>query len=144
LKFHEGRILSSTVSLRKEGNVAGDVLANDLRALRKSRGLTLAEIAIKLGRSVGWVSQVERGLSTPSIGDLRAFAELFGVPISLFFGHEATNDIERGVVVRSGRRRSLGSNESGLVEELLSPDLGGSFEMLRSIFAPGAGTRRSL
>ncbi|WP_081709413.1 helix-turn-helix domain-containing protein [Mesorhizobium erdmanii] len=114
------------------------VLASDIRALRRARGLTLAEIALKLGRSVGWVSQVERGLSTPSVGDLRAFAELFGVPISLFFSHDVPVESERGVVVRAGRRRTLGTSESGLVEELLSPDLGGSFEMVRSIFAPGA------
>ena len=114
------------------------LLAGDIRALRKARGLTLAEIALKLGRSVGWVSQVERGLSTPSLGDLRAFAELFGVPLSLFFSHDVPAEKERGVVVRAGSRRSLGTSESGLVEELLSPDLGGSFEMLRSVFAPGA------
>ena len=114
------------------------VLASDIRALRRARGLTLAEIALKLGRSVGWVSQVERGLSTPSVSDLRAFAELFGVPISLFFSHDVPVESERGVVVRAGRRRTLGTSESGLVEELLSPDLGGSFEMVRSIFAPGA------
>ncbi|MBB6410553.1 transcriptional regulator with XRE-family HTH domain [Mesorhizobium sangaii] len=114
------------------------VLAGDIRALRKARGLTLAEIGLKLGRSVGWVSQVERGLSTPSLSDLRAFAELFGVPISLFFSHDVPVESERGVVVRAGRRRTLGTSESGLVEELLSPDLGGSFEMVRSVFAPGA------
>ena len=114
------------------------VLAGDIRALRRARGLTLAEIGLKLGRSVGWVSQVERGLSTPSLGDLRAFAELFGVPISLFFSHDVPVESERGVVVRAGRRRTLGTSESGLVEELLSPDLGGSFEMVRSVFAPGA------
>jgi len=114
------------------------VLASDIRALRRARGLTLAEIALKLSRSVGWVSQVERGLSTPSLSDLRAFAELFGVPISLFFSHDVPVESERGVVVRAGRRRTLGTSESGLVEELLSPDLGGSFEMVRSIFAPGA------
>ncbi|UCI23276.1 XRE family transcriptional regulator [Mesorhizobium sp. B2-8-5] len=114
------------------------LLAGDIRALRKVRGLTLAEIALKLGRSVGWVSQVERGLSVPSLGDLRAFASLFDVPISLFFSHDVPVEQERGVVVRAGSRRSLGTNESGLVEELLSPDLGGSFEMLRSVFAPGA------
>jgi len=114
------------------------VLASDIRALRRARGLTLAEIALKLGRSVGWVSQVERGLSTPSLSDLRAFAELFGVPISLFFSHDVPVESERGVVVRAGRRRTLGTSETGLVEELLSPDLGGSFEMVRSIFAPGA------
>ena len=117
------------------------LLAGDIRALRKARGLTLAEIALRLGRSVGWVSQVERGLSIPSLGDLRAFASLFDVPISLFFSHDVPVEQERGVIVRAGSRRSLGTSESGLVEELLSPDLGGSFEMLRSVFAPGAELR---
>lgn len=128
--------LSSSESL-PEGS-ANALLASDLRALRKARGLTLSEVALSLGRSVGWLSQVERGLSTPSITDLRAFAETFGVSLSLFFGHDVHDEDERGVVVRAGHRRSLGTSDSGLVEELLSPDLGGSFEMLRSEFAPGA------
>lgn len=124
----------------KQFSSAAGVLAADLRALRKARGLTLAEIALKLGRSVGWASQIERGISIPSIDDLKAFAELFGVQLSLFFAHEAPNEIERGVVVRAGKRRSIGTTDSGLVEELLSPDLGGSFEMVRSVFAPGAAS----
>ena len=41
------------------------MLARDIRALRKARGLTLAEAALKLGRSIGWLSQVERGISIP-------------------------------------------------------------------------------
>ena len=129
--------MTSTTARSEQDN--GDrLLAGDIRALRKARGLTLAEIALRLGRSVGWVSQVERGLSIPSLGDLRAFASLFDVPISLFFSHDVPVEQERGVIVRAGSRRSLGTSESGLVEELLSPDLGGSFEMLRSVFAPGA------
>ena len=114
------------------------MLAQDIRALRKARGLTLSEAALNLGRSIGWLSQVERGISIPSIEDMRLFAALFGVPLGLFFTHEVPDEAERGIVVRSGRRRSLGTAESGLVEELLSPDLGGSFELLRSVFAPGA------
>ena len=86
---------------------ASQLLARDIRALRKARGLTLAELGARLKRSIGWLSQVERGLSAPSLADLRAFAELFGVPLSLFFGHEAEREEERGVVVRSGRRRSI-------------------------------------
>ena len=114
------------------------MLAQDIRALRKARGFTLAETAMRVGRSIGWLSQVERGISIPSIEDMRLFAALFGVPLGLFFTHEVPDEAERGIVVRSGRRRSLGTAESGLVEELLSPDLGGSFELLRSVFAPGA------
>ncbi|WP_292423984.1 XRE family transcriptional regulator [Mesorhizobium sp.] len=128
----------ASTAVRPEQDNGERLLAGDIRALRKARGLTLSEIAFKLGRSVGWVSQVERELSVPSLGDLRAFAELFGVPLSLFFSHDVPVEKERGVVVRAGSRRSLGTSESGLVEELLSPDLGGSFEMLRSVFAPGA------
>jgi len=117
---------------------ADPTLARDIRALRKARGLTLTALAEKLGRSIGWMSQVERGLSVPSLEDLRSLAELYSVPLGLFFSHDVPLDAERGVVVRAGRRRALGTSESGLVEELLSPDLGGTFEMLRSVFAPGA------
>jgi transcriptional regulator with XRE-family HTH domain len=138
-KFPPGIVVSPESALLHEVRLtAAQLLARDIRALRKARGLTLAEIGAQLKRSIGWLSQVERGLSVPSLADLRAFAELFGVPLSLFFGHEAELEEERGVIVRAGRRRSLGTSESGLVEELLSPDLGGSFEMLRSVFAPGA------
>jgi transcriptional regulator with XRE-family HTH domain len=114
-------------------------LAGDIRALRKARGLTLSAIADRLGRSVGWLSQVERGLSIPTLADLRAFAETFKVPLSLFLHEPQTvSEEERGIIVRAGGRRSFGTSESGAVEELLSPDLGGTFAMLRSEFAAGS------
>ncbi len=138
-KFSRDTMARPAVSAIENGQARqAPLLARDIRALRKARGLTLAAIALKLGRSVGWVSQVERGLSVPALAALRALADLFAVPLSLFFAHEAADDAERGLIVRAGRRRTLGTSESGLVEELLSPDLGGSFELLRSEFAPGA------
>ncbi len=116
----------------------GAMLASDIRALRRARGLTLTDAARRVGRSVGWFSQVERGISVPSLSDLRAIANLFGVPLSLFFAHDVAREEERGVIVRAGSRRSLGTPDSGVVEALLSPDLGGGFELIRSEFAPGA------
>lgn len=113
-------------------------IGGDLRALRKSRSVTLADMAERLGRSVGWLSQVERGLSEPSIGDLRRFADVFDVPIGFFFRNDDAPPEERGYIVRAAWRRSLGNPTGGLTEEMLSPDLGGRFEMLRSVFAPGA------
>lgn len=113
-------------------------LGNDVRGLRKSRGLTLNELALKIGRSVGFISQVERGLSSPSIDDLRAISAALDVPTSWFFANETQNDEELGLIVRADSRRVLGTAETGIVEELLSPDLGGSFEVFRSVFQPGA------
>ena len=114
-------------------------LGHDLRALRRSRGLTLSELALRLGRSVGYLSQMERGLSEPSIADLRKLAELYGVSLSFFFSNDAAPEQERRYIVREAARRRIGTREGGLVEELLSPDLGGSFEIVRSVFAAGAG-----
>ena len=47
---------------------------------------------------------------------------------------------ERGVVVRAKSRAVLGTREAGLTEELLSPDISGDFEMIRSVFEPGAAS----
>lgn len=115
------------------------LLAQDIRALRRAHGLTLTGLAEKLGRSVGWLSQVERGISLPSLADLRALAQQFKVPVSLFLADEPPDDREHGVIVRADKRRLLGAGDSGVVDELLSPDLGGSFALLRSELAPGAG-----
>lgn len=108
-----------------------------MRALRKARGLKLADLAEAAGRSTGWLSQVERGLSEPGITDLRHLAEHLDVAVSSLFRSEGPAD-EVGVIVRDGARRPIGSRVAGLVEELLSPDLTDDFEMVHCTFEPGA------
>jgi len=113
-------------------------LGADLRALRKSRGLTLDDMAKRLNMSVGWLSQVERDISTPDTGTLQKIATVLDVPMSLFFGSNAGPDNEHGRIVRAASRRELGEREGGLLETLLSPDLTDSFEMVHSTFMPGS------
>jgi transcriptional regulator with XRE-family HTH domain len=113
-----------------------DSLGADLRALRKARGMTLQGMADALGRSVGWLSQVERDLSEPSITDLRHIAATLDIAMSTLFRRGAAPAEEEGYVVRSGARRPIGSRTAGLVEELLSPDLTDDFEMVHSTFQP--------
>lgn len=112
-------------------------LGADIRALRKARGLTLVELGDVLNRSVGWLSQVERDLSEPSITDLRHMARALDVSVSSLF-RSAAPEHEQGLIVRGAARRPIGSRTAGLVEELLSPDLTDDFEMVHSTFEPGA------
>jgi len=130
----------TAASIEREPGLAGTAtgLGADIRALRKSRGLTLTEMALRTGRSIGFLSQIERGLSEPAIGDLRRLAGIFEVPLGFFFMGAEADDADRGYVVRADRRRRLGNPEDGLVEALLSPDLGGRFEIFHSVFQPGA------
>lgn len=117
------------------GGVQNAWVGADIRALRKGRGLTLEALAEDMGKSVGFLSQVERGISTPSVSDLRLIANLFDIPLSFFLTPHTAEASEAGIIQRASDRRMIG-DEGDLVEELLSPDLSGQFEMLRSTFAP--------
>ncbi len=109
----------------------------DLRSLRKARGLTLTQVAQRLGRSVGWLSQVERGISRPDADELRGLAGILDVPLSLVATPEGEGG-EQGRIVRADARRAIGERTPGLVEDLLSPDLTDAFEVVHSTFLPGA------
>lgn len=118
------------------GDLSSTTLGADIRALRKARGLTLVDLANQLGKSVGWLSQVERDMSEPGVNDLRDLAKALDVSVSSLFGSNAAPAQEAGYVVRKSNRRPIGSREQGLVEELLSPDLTDDFEVVFSTFEP--------
>ena len=118
----------------------GKQIGDDIRALRKARGITLKDLAEAVGRSLGWLSQIERGQTEPSVRDLGRIADRLGIAISFFFRSSSRQEAERGLVLRAADRVAIGSSDSGLTEELLSPTLSGSFEMIKSIFAPGASS----
>jgi transcriptional regulator with XRE-family HTH domain len=115
---------------------SSETLGADLRALRKARDITLADMAQALGRSVGWLSQVERDKSQPNIDDLRQIAAQLDVSVSMLFRHAAAPADEAGYIVRKDARRPIGATGGDLIEELLSPDLTDDFEMLHSTFQP--------
>ena len=121
-----------------------DSLGADIRALRKSRRLTLSDLATKLDCSIGWLSQVERDISEPSISDLRLITDALNVPMSILFGQAKASVAEQSFVVRAGARRKMGSDEEGLIEELISPDLTDDFEVVHSTFQAGSAKLTSV
>ena len=118
-------------------------LGADIRALRKSRKMTLVALADALGRSVGWLSQVERDKSHATIADLGRMAEVLDVSISSLL-QVGANLGEEGLIVRADARRPIGSRTDGMIEGLLSPDLTDSFEVIHSAFAPHSRLKEPL
>ena len=47
------------------------MLGEQVRNIRKKRGITLKELAEKTGLSIGYISQIERNLTDPSLSTLR-------------------------------------------------------------------------
>ncbi len=116
-------------------------LGPQIRDLRKTRGLTLTDLSRLTGLSIGHLSQVERGLSTPTIRQLQQIAAAMEVQIGWFFRTDpVSHGVEDSVVVRAGRRRRLEIGRSGIIDELLVPSLDGPLEMLLCTIEPGSGS----
>tara|TARA_A100001391_G_scaffold105283_1_gene70397 strand:+ start:202 stop:825 length:624 start_codon:yes stop_codon:yes gene_type:complete len=113
-------------------------IGRQLRDLRKSRQLTLSQLAGQVGKSVGYLSQVERGVSSLPIGVLQTLSEALGVRVSWFFqpgGSESA--AEQEVIVRADQRRAMNLGAIGAREELLSPRLSGQLTLIMTRLQPG-------
>ncbi|OMH31854.1 hypothetical protein BGP75_16150 [Motiliproteus sp. MSK22-1] len=110
-----------------------------IRDLRKSKRVTLASLAQQVNKSVGYLSQVERGVSALPIPVLQAISTALDVQISWFFhGDNEAPAEEQQYIVRSGMRRALNFTGMGIREELLSPRLSGQLQMVMTTIEPGA------
>jgi transcriptional regulator with XRE-family HTH domain len=90
-----------------------------IRELRRARDLPLTAVAERTGLSIGFLSQVERGLSSPSLRVLTNLADVFGVALGALFG--AAEGEPDPVVVRAAERPELKLWRSGISKQLLTP-----------------------
>ncbi|AZG06992.1 cupin domain-containing protein [Pigmentiphaga sp. H8] len=113
-------------------------IGGQIRSLRKARNLSLDELSRATGFSIGYLSQMERGLAKTSIGFLKKVSLALDVPLGWFFPSGQPSDpTDRGVVVRASRRRQLTSN-AGVSDFLLSANLDGQLKLFYSVLEPGA------
>ena len=112
-------------------------LAALIHDLRKHKKCTLKELADKIGRSVGFLSQVERGLSRPTVADLTAISETLGVPTTYFYSLPKAKQVPW--VTRPDERRTL-YYANGITDILVSPKMRASFSMLESHLEAGASS----
>ena len=81
-----------------------NLVGTRLRMRRLARRLTLQELAEKSALSVGLLSQIERGLTTPSIRSLRQISNALEMPMGWLF-EPAPHPSEELIVRASNRRR---------------------------------------
>ena len=122
-------------------------LGSEIRQLRKIRGITLQRLALATGKSVGFLSQVERNLTKPSVAALQDISAALAVHIGWFFQQDsAGSPAEREFIVRRRNRRRLtysklsGTEYLGLHDSLLSANLNGELALGMSRYEPGAST----
>ena len=116
--------------------VENERLGNKIRKLRISKGNNLTAFAKKIGKTPSYLSQVERGMASPSIMALREISKALNVPMFYFL----IDDKKQSIIVRKNERRVLQFPKSHLTYELLSPDVSRQIEMIRTQIEVGASS----
>src|SRR5215469_11228338 len=101
----------------------------EVRSLRKSLDLTVAELAIAAGITTGMLSKIENGAISPSLATLVSLARALNVPISRLFAEtDERRDcsfVKAGTGVRIERR----GTKSGHKYDLLGHSLSGEVQV---------------
>lgn len=127
---------SAPVSGTEPGDLA---LGARLRLRRKVRGLSLKEVARRAEVSIGLLSQIERGLSMPSVRSLAAICAALEMPVGWLFGEDAATE-DNPLVVRRHARRVMDLGAKGMAKEFLTPDHCPGIQMMRLVIRPGGST----
>lgn len=120
----------------KTGEIREKVLevaiGRQLRAFRRQKGMTGADLARLTGISVGMLSKIENGQTSPSLTTLQALAQALSVPLTSFFRgfeeHRPAVHTKAGEGVETERQGTraghqynllghLGSNAGGVMVE---------------------------
>jgi len=95
------------------------VVGERVRDARRALGLTMAQFAETAEISLGMVSKIEHGQTSPSLSTLTRLAHASRVPITAFFrGLDEEHDV---VIVRSAERMEIlheGTREGHVYEDL--------------------------
>ncbi|GAB2991867.1 MAG TPA: XRE family transcriptional regulator [Actinotalea caeni] len=119
-----------------DAQVAG--LGAAVKAARKRLDLSIAELAQTAGVSLGFVSQLERGIGNPSLATISKLAAALGLTVSQLL-EEPASDF---AVVRAGARYSIPTDPrlpaaEQVVRELLTPRGESMLQVIRSTLPVG-------
>ena len=99
---------------RDRGFDPGAELGPRLRRVREDRGISVRELARRIGCSPSLISQIERGLSAPSVGMLYAIASELRASLDFLFGVAVPGDAMLATAHGDGHVRSgAGGNGTG-------------------------------
>ena len=107
-----------------------------IRTLRLAQGATLRKLAAEAGVTESFLSQVERGVASPSIATVQRIARALGQSIAELFAA----DEPAGSLVRAADRRRVVYQGLGAIDEFLTRSTDGRLQVILSTIEPGGGT----
>lgn len=92
----------------------------EIKKLRTEKGITLKELSEKSELSIGFLSQLERGLTTIAVDSLEKLADILEVHVTHFFNYPLKR---KYMILRSYEQEIMDSVGGGFIKYSLSADL---------------------
>lgn len=107
-------------------------IGRSVRSFRRQKAMTVADLSKQTGLSIGMLSKIENGITSPSLSTMQSLAHALSVPITAFFRRFEENrevmHVKAGHAVekdRAGTRAGhqynllghIGANASGVIVE---------------------------
>jgi len=129
----------ATHSKHSDGSGPGErwpakLVGGRLREARRGLGMTLDDVAGEAGLTKSFVSAVERGDTSPSIGSMYRICEVLGIPVATLF---ETEERPESNVVRRADVRGVSFGGKGVENLVLSPRSERRAQVIETRIAPG-------
>lgn len=111
-------------------------LGERLRRLRSERRRSLRDVAAASGLTASFISQVERGMASPSITSLARLADAFEINVGQFFEPSPP----AGRFVAHDQRRTIVLGGLGEIDEYVTADPAGKLQVAICTFEVGGRT----
>ncbi|UFJ41849.1 cupin domain-containing protein [Brevibacillus humidisoli] len=111
-----------------------ELIGSKIRQYRRKMGLTVVELAARIGLSQSALSQIERGLVNPSLDTLWKLSYYLEIPVFSFFKDISPSKVH---ITRREEQKVMTMLHPNVLYRLISPALDGKCEMFELIVKPG-------
>jgi transcriptional regulator with XRE-family HTH domain len=138
--------IEGSIAAHKDWSALDVLLGERIRHRRKAQKTSLKQLAESSGISIGLLSQIERGLSSPSLRVLASLADALKLGLADLFGDGPEEPaIGERIVVRADERKKLSFWRTGISKELLTPHAEDStLDIFLVVLDPGGTTGSQL
>ncbi|MBK0328149.1 cupin domain-containing protein [Rhodobacteraceae bacterium F11138] len=125
------------------GTDTPDDIGANLRYARKQTGMTLKELAVRVGCSESLLSKIERGRTPPTLATLYKLSEILGISVASMFSDESHGKV---AIYDQGQRPRLkltppdGFDAGVIFERMVPYKEGGLLDANLHIVPPGGGS----
>ncbi len=125
-------------SLHPSPSMEPHLIGAKIRSTRRSQGMTIEQIAESTGLTKGFISRVERDVTSPSVSSLLTICQVLSLPIGSLFESPEREVIE----LDKAPRINMGG--SGAIERLVTPRSESRVQVLRSTLDPNSSGGEAL